>query len=291
MAMNFEDMNALAKSLVPDENVKEAMVAVQEFGKSGGKRLTKETSIANYQVRLYNVTSSVIRSVLKAAKFVELDEKVLYTDETKEAIDSVLRQGRRKAGVKVSEEQLEAENADIHGNVIRSILRQAMEHGAAPGGDLFVRTVTPAKRVVIGGEEVSTYETDSQQEVRLTARNEAKVSGAGAPKKKRGPPTPVQDEIQDDTEPVTVKSGRAKKIAKRKSVKPDSPPGSPEARPRPASPEAGPAPKPEAGPAPKPEAGPKPATPDTESEPESDDDVQFIKVTKSFDVDLSMEDD
>ena len=131
-------------------------------------------------------------------------------------------------------------------------------------GDTSPKTVTPSKRVAIGGEEVFNYTEDTKKEVRLAARNAAKTGGAGAPRKKRGPPTPVQDEIQDDTETVKVPAGRAKKTAKhtaRTASKPanaDSPPGSPEAgeagpspkppAPKPASPEAGPAPKP---PAPK----------------------------------------
>ena len=99
-------MNALAKSLVSNEYVKETFRVVQEFCKTGGNRLTKPASIAKYQVELFNVASSVIRVVLKEADFVALAEDVLYTDETRTGMDDVLAQGSRKAS-KITQEQIE----------------------------------------------------------------------------------------------------------------------------------------------------------------------------------------
>ena len=229
--MNLDEVNALANSLVTNDDVQEAIRAVQAMGPTGGNRLTNAKSIAKYQLNLYTVTCSVIRAALKAGGFVPLEESVLYTDEMRAAMDDLLRQGNRKVTGKITQEQLDAENKDIHGAVIRYILSEAMRHGAAPGGALFLQNVTPTKHVAIGGKEVRTYEADSQQEVRLAGRNDAKTGGAGLPRKKRGPPTPLQDEIQDDTEPVKAPSGRAKKA--RKQAKADSPPESPQAGPAP----------------------------------------------------------
>lgn len=190
------------------EDVKMAFSAMEALGnKRGG---TKEEARAQHEAYKVQVMQSVIRTVLKEAGYADVSthDKLVFSQETRDGFDEVLTMGRRKPG-KARPEQLEVERYDLHVCVARSIIRQAKDMGAHPGGMLFPSS-EDTRRVSMG--EISVHDIpggtkrDQRHEDRLERAEQAEMADPvpekKKKKKKRAPPTHADTE--DDIEPASV---------------------------------------------------------------------------------------
>ena len=195
------------KQVAKCEDVKMAFSAMEALGnKRGG---TKEEARAQHEAYKVQVMQSVIRTVLKEAGYADVSthDELVFSQETRDGFDEVLTMGRRKPG-KARPEQLEVERYDLHVCVARSIIRQAKDMGAHPGGMLFPSS-EDTRRVSMG--EISVHDIpggtkrDQRHEVRLERAEQAEMADPAPEKKKkkkRAPPTHADTE--DDIEPASV---------------------------------------------------------------------------------------
>ena len=203
--MSVEDPDP--KQVAKCEDVKMAFSAMEALGnKRGG---SKEEARAQHEAYKVQVMQSVIRTVLKEAGYADVSthDELIFSQETRDGFDEVLTMGRRKPG-KARPEQLEVERYDLRVCVARSIILQAKDMGAHPGGILFP-SFEDTRRVSMG--EISVHDIpggtrrDQRHEDRLERAEQSDMPDPMPEKKKKKKrPPPPQASAEEGIEPASM---------------------------------------------------------------------------------------